>query len=189
MPRRAVNYERKSTDFVDALLPLTCGDMSGRSRDACLVVGEANWRPLPACSKLPTKLTPWEPGMERGAYCEACYRNCDIRQACALRFPPLQSKATRATVPLAALPYDECGSSHVTAPVGGAEPLLELFDEMVRDGYSLALAETPPNVVKNQRDKAEALVLELMAENVALRAQLAQGSADAQDPVPVAAPL
>jgi hypothetical protein len=42
-----------------------------------------------------------------------------------------------------------------------------------------ALVETPPNVVRKQRDQAQAQVLELMAKNAALCAQLAQGSADA----------
>ena len=70
----AVDRERKRTGSVDDLLPL-------------IASGVAIWRPLPKGSKLPTKLTPWEPGMERGAFCEMCYRNDDIDAACAMRFP------------------------------------------------------------------------------------------------------
>jgi len=189
MPQRALNYERKRTGEVDELLTLTCGDVSGRSHDDCLASGVANWRPLPTYTKLPKKLTPWEPGMARGAYCEVCYRDVDINAACARRFPPLESKATRATVPLAEPPYDECGSSHVTAPVGGAEPLADL-DGWDGLGFSFAApVETPPHVVRKQRDQAQAEVLELMAKNAALCAQLAQGSADAQESVLFAATL
>ena len=70
----AVDRERKRTGSVDDLLPL-------------IASGVAIWRPLPKGSKLPTKLTPWEPGMERGAFCKMCYRNDDIDAACAMRFP------------------------------------------------------------------------------------------------------
>ena len=76
-PSRAsgrLDRERKRTGSVDDLLPL-------------IASGVAIWRPLPKGSKLPTKLTPWEPGMERGAFCEMCYRNDDIDAACAMRFP------------------------------------------------------------------------------------------------------
>ena len=64
---------------------------AARSHEDCLASG---WRPLPKGSKLPTKLTPWEPSMERGAC--AHLGNCATTTTKVRR--PFASKGARSQI-------------------------------------------------------------------------------------------
>ena len=113
-PAKSLQYYRQPTgdDALDSR-PLTCGELSGRHPGACTAAGESvTWRPLPKGSKLPRKPTMWLPSMDKGAYCEPCYRNDAVQEAATLRFPRTTSQISQESV-------TDCAE---TTPVAAAVP-------------------------------------------------------------------
>lgn len=113
-PAKSLQYYRQPTgdDALDSR-PLTCGELSGRHPGACTAAGESvTWRPLPTGSKLPRKPTLWLPSMDKGAYCDRCYRNEAVQKAATLRFPRTTSQISQESV-------TDCAE---TTPVAAAVP-------------------------------------------------------------------
>ena len=117
-PAKSLQYYRQPTgdDTLDSR-SLTCGELSGRHPGACTAAGEGvTWRPLPKGSKLPRTPTLWLPGMDKGAYCEPCYRNEAVQEAATRRFPRASSQISQEFV-------TDCAE---TTPVAAAAPCSSL---------------------------------------------------------------
>ena len=178
-PAKSLQYYRQPTgdDTLDSR-SLTCGELSGRHPGACTAAGEGvTWRPLPKGSKLPRTPTLWLPGMDKGAYCEPCYRNDAVQEAATRRFPRASSQISQEfvtdcaeTTPVAAAA--PC-SSRVLQP-SSSHTLVLPPSSLTQSSGPFALPETPPWQLRRDRE-------ELRREGEVLRQQNGQLAATNAD--------